>query len=89
MTGAPQPTKHPGMECICERFVTCKECIELHRATTSDKVLDELRGHFVKLYDGGFKDPLVTFDASVSMMKYGDLKLRTKERERMRKEMTR
>jgi hypothetical protein len=47
----------------------------------SDAVLEELRGHVVNLYDEGFNDPLVTFDAAVSMMKYGDLKLRTKERE--------
>lgn len=46
----------------------------------SEAVLEELRKHFVKLYDDGFKDPLVTFDAAISMMKYGDTKLRQQER---------
>jgi hypothetical protein len=51
--------------------------------SASSDVLEELRKNVVKLYDDGFKNPLCTFDAAVSMMKYGDIKLRqqqTKER---------
>jgi hypothetical protein len=55
----------------------CRDDIHLHLChSASSDVLDELRKHFVKLYDDGFKDPLCTFDAAVSMMKYGDIKLR-------------
>ena len=46
-------------------------------ATERDKVLVELRKIVVKLYDEGYKTPLATFDAAISLMKYGDTKLRT------------
>lgn len=46
-----------------------------------DVVLEELRKIVAKLYDDGFKDPLCTFDAAVSMMKHGDIKLRVQEQQ--------
>jgi len=47
----------------------------------NDDVILELREHVIKLYDDGFKDPMVTFDAAISMMKYGDTKLRPDKQE--------
>jgi len=50
-----------------------------HDNLVREELLDDLRKIVVELYDDGFRDPLVTFNAAVSKMRYGDLKIR-KER---------
>jgi hypothetical protein len=54
----------------------------LFRITMKDEIdiaIDDLRKIVADLYDDGFKDPMVTFDAAVNKFRYGDLKLRKEQ----------
>jgi hypothetical protein len=45
-----------------------------HNPKISQQTIDDLRKIVVRLYDGGFKDPMITFDAAVQMYKKSGIK---------------
>jgi len=54
----------------------CDHYLKIRLQKEHEIVMSELRKNVMRLYDEGFKTPLATFEAAVSLYKYGDTKIR-------------
>jgi len=69
-----------GYEGETHHFISprCGMCCHSSFENEREKTIVELRKVVCELYDDGFKNPLVTFDAAVHKMKTGSTKFRIK-----------